>query len=318
MEAEGVHSSPSGKPSSRAASIPTVSVIMPSLNSAPYIRTAIDSALGQTHAVLEVIVVDGGSKDGTRELVASYGDPVRLVDQSNTGHKGIAGGRNVGVEHASGDWLAFLDADDWWEAGKIAEQMSALEKSSSAVLSYTGVCLVTEPSGERRISTARAAEEIWPSLRWNNDVANSTVLARRTALVEAGGFREDLASCEDWELWVRLRLRYPFVCCPAPLTFYRVIANSTSHGLQRHLDAIPQVCESTMVAGLSGWQRWVVRRRLWAAQLYGAALIARENGDSQAKSLLWRSLAHWPLPTLLPIRYKVMIQTLVRGIRARS
>jgi len=61
-----------------------------------------------------------------------------------------------------------------------------------------------------------------------------------------------------------------------------------------------------------------VRRRLWAAQLFGGAIIARENGDSRAQSLLWRSLAHWPLPSLLPIRYKVLLHMLLKGVAARS
>jgi glycosyltransferase involved in cell wall biosynthesis len=261
-----------------------------------------------------VIVVDGGSKDGTQELVKAYGEPVRLVDQSQTTRKGIAGGRNLGVECATGEWLAFLDADDWWEAGKTAAQLAALEKCPGAALSYTGVWLVAEPSGDRQIAPARDAAEIWPSLRWNNAVGTSTVMVRRSAMAEAGGFREDLASCEDWEMWVRLRLRHSFAACPAPLSFYRVVPQSTSHGLQRHLDAIPQVCKSTMLDGLSGWQRWVVEHRLWAAQLHGAAIIAREKRNPQARSLLWHSLAHWPFPTFLPIRFKMLANIFVKGV----
>jgi len=295
---------------SRVVGTPTVSVVIPSLNSAPYIRTAIDTVLTQTHPVLEVIVIDGGSRDGTQESVAAYGEPVRLLDQSKTGREGIAAGRNLGIEAASGEWVAFLDADDWWAPNKIAEQFAVLEKCPGAVLSYTGICLVWEPSGERETHTARDPAAIWPSMRWRNHVGTSSVMVRRSVLVEAGGFREDLASCEDWEMWVRLRLRHSFAACPATLSFYRVVPHSTSHGLQRHLDAIPQVAGSTMVEGLSGWRRWVVQRRLWAAQLYGGAVIARESGAPQAKSLLWLSLAHWPFPTLFPKRYKALLSML--------
>ena len=179
-------------------------------------------------------------------------------------------------------------------------------------MSYTGVCVVSEPSGQRQVYSPRDPAEIWPRLRWKNELGTSTVIARRSALVKLGGFREDLISCEDWEMWVRLRHHHSFVCCPSPLSFYRVLAHSTSHGLQRHLDAIPQLCQGTMVAGVSGWRRWVIEHRLWAAQLYGAVVIARENGVPQARSLLWRSLAHWPFPTFLPIRYKVLLNMLVK------
>jgi glycosyltransferase involved in cell wall biosynthesis len=314
MSTGGVHPSPPCAAVSRLAGVPTVSVIMPSLNVASYIREAIDSALAQAHPVLEVIVVDGGSKDGTRELVAGYGEPVRLVDQSRTGRKGIGAARNLGIAAASGEWVAFLDADDWWDPGKIAEQFAALDKCPGAALSYTGVCLVSEPSGERYVYIPRGPDEIWPRLRWNNELGTSTVIVKRSVLLELGGFREDLASCEDWELWVRLRMHNYFVCCPSPLSFYRVVTNSTSHELERHLDAIPQV-EGAMLEGLSGWRRWVAQRRFWAGQIYGGMVIARENGSAQARSLLWQSLAHWPFPTFLPVRYKALLMMLLRRRR---
>jgi len=130
-----------------------VSVVIPSLNAAPYIRAAIDSVLAQTHPVLEIIVADGGSKDGTQEIVAGYGEPVRLLDQRKAGRKGIAAGRNLGIEAASGELVAFLDADDWWDVRKTAEQLAAIEKCPGAALSYTGVCTVLEESGERQLHT---------------------------------------------------------------------------------------------------------------------------------------------------------------------
>jgi glycosyltransferase involved in cell wall biosynthesis len=287
-----------------------VSVIIPSRNVAPYIRAAIDSALAQTHTVLEVLVIDGGSRDGTRELVAAYGEPVRLLDERKNGGKGLAAARNVGVQAASGEWLAFLDADDWWDPGKTAAQLAELEKSPGAALSYTGYCMIREDSGERKPIRCPDTKAVWPALRWTNGIGASTVMARRSALIEVGAFREDLIAYEDWELWVRMRLRYSFTCCHEPLMFYRVLPQSCSHNLQQHLDGIPQICESTMVAGLSGFGRWAVERRLWAAQLYACALVDRENTGG-GSSLLWRSLANWPFPTFFPVRYKVLLNYLV-------
>jgi glycosyltransferase involved in cell wall biosynthesis len=303
---------PTGGQPRREIGVPTVSVIIPSLNAAPYIRAAIGSVLAQTHPVLEIIVADGGSNDGTQEIVAGYGEPVRLLDQRKAGRKGIAAGRNLGIEAASGEWLAFLDADDWWDARKTAEQLAAIEKCPGAALSYTGVCTVMEESGERQVHTPLSPGAIWPRLRWNNALGASTVLARRSAMIALGCFREDLIGFEDWEMWVRMRLHHSFACCPEPLSFYRILPHGISHNLQKHLDGIPQVCGSTMVAGLTGWRRWVVQRRLWAAQLYGAVVIAREYRAPQAMSLLWRSLAHWPFPAFLPIRYKALLIMLVR------
>jgi len=137
-----------------AAGARTVSVVVPSFNAAPYIRQAIASAMAQTHAALEIIVADGGSTDGTRELAAAYGAPVRVIDQARTGRKGIAGGRNAGIEAATGEWVAFLDADDWWDGRKLAEQFAALEKEPDASLCYTGVCVVIDGTGERTVYRA--------------------------------------------------------------------------------------------------------------------------------------------------------------------
>lgn len=284
------------------------------MNAAPYIGAAIDSALAQTHSVLEVLVIDGGSTDGTRELVASYGVPVRLLEERQNGGKGLAAARNVGVHAAAGEWLAFLDADDWWDPRKTAVQLAELDKAPGAALIYAGYTVVQEGSAERKSVPAPDTKSVWPSLRWTNGIGACTVMARRDASIELGAFREDLAACEDWEMWVRLRLHYPFAATPEPLSYYRVLAQSSSHNLRNHLHAIPQVCGSTMLAGLNAWQRWVVSRRLWAAQLYCAAVIDRQNRPGGGQSFLWRSLAHWPFPTFFPIRYKMLLHYLVRRL----
>ena len=88
-----------------------VSVIIPNYNYAHYLREAIDSALGQTYPHIEIIVVDDGSKDGSDEVIRSYGDRIRSVFQQN---KGVSAARNAGVISGSGEYVAFLDADDSW------------------------------------------------------------------------------------------------------------------------------------------------------------------------------------------------------------
>ena len=294
--------------------IPTVSVIIPSSNAAQYIRTAIDSALSQTHPPGEVLVIDGGSSDGTQDLVRAYGEPVKLL-QEKPGRKGLGAARNVGVEAASGEWLAFLDADDWWDPRKLARQLAELAKHMDPALNYTGVWVVDEVTGKRRADQCFDANVVWPALRWINVISTSTVLARRSAVNEVGAFNEDLAACEDWELWVRLRARFPFTSCGEPLAFYRILPTSSSQNLSKHLETIPKVCEGAMLAGLTGLERWTVERRVWAAQLYGGALIDRSMGGSRVFSLLGRSLANWPFPNFLPVRYKVLLHYLLYGNR---
>ena len=111
----------------RDAVVPPVSVIIPSYNSARFLATAIDSVLAQTTPVAEVFVVDDGSTDDTSALVESYvaryPKLIRYIPQANGG-PGAA--RNTGLQAASSDWVAFLDADDWWKPEKLARQLAVL------------------------------------------------------------------------------------------------------------------------------------------------------------------------------------------------
>lgn len=290
------------------SALPTVSVVIPSLNAAPYIRQTIDSVLAQTHSVLEILVVDGGSTDGTREIVAGYGEPVRLMDQQAYGRKGIAAGRNIAIDVAKGEWIALLDADDWWDERKLQIQLAALERCPGAALCYTASWVVFDETGERVFHAVRDSSTIWPSLRWNNQISNSTVLMRRAAIQKVGGHREDIIGFEDWEMWVRLRRHYTFVSVPEALLFARILPNSVSHDVKKHVNGIPEVIDA-MLSGVTGWKRWVYGRRVWATQLRGAAIVAQMNG-TPSRELIWRSVLRWPSPVFFPDRYILLAKAL--------
>lgn len=112
------------------SSLPTVSVITPCYNGTRYLRETIESVLAQTHSVLEMIVVDDGSTDDSAAVAESFGPPVRVIRQANQGES-VA--RNVGMDAARGDWIAFLDADDLWKPEKIERQLHAANNSIDVV-----------------------------------------------------------------------------------------------------------------------------------------------------------------------------------------
>ncbi len=165
----------------------TISVIIPAYNAAPHIARAIESALTQTHAPLEVLVIDDGSKDRTAEAVEAFGAPVRLVRKTNGGP---ASARNLGAGMARGTWLALLDADDWWFPGKLEAQLGFARAPEVGLVH----CLPDH------------RDEVVPPILtfadlWNrNCIINSSVLIRRSAFEEVGGFDEarDLISVEDY------------------------------------------------------------------------------------------------------------------------
>ena len=114
------------------------SVVIPAYNAEKFIDDAIQSVLGQTYTDYELIVVDDGSTDKTPLIVKGYENSVRCIQQEN---KGLSAARNTGIEHATGKWVAFLDADDTWHAEKLSKQFASVQKNG-----LIGFCSTKAPA----------------------------------------------------------------------------------------------------------------------------------------------------------------------------
>ncbi len=290
-----------------------VSVVIPTYNRAHLIARAIESVLAQTHPVREIIVVDDGSTDGTRQVVESFGGIVRYVHQENAGPSSA---RNRGIREARCRWVALLDSDDWWLADKIRLQFEALIRDPGAALVYTSVYWV-RPDGTRELRRALAPDRLWPRLRYQQCVegSDSAVLVRRDALLAAGGFNETLIACEDWDLWVRLRARHRFTCVDEPVVAIGIEPDSLSSNVPRMRMHAERILEGTLLTGLAGLARWSWRRRIRGADLYRAGLIARDAGSPEERSLLVESLVQWPSPAFMPARWAALVQNLLGPAR---
>jgi glycosyltransferase involved in cell wall biosynthesis len=117
---------------------PKISVIIPTLNSVRFIGEAIDSALNQSVPVSEILVVDGGSRDGTVEAARKIGGPVQVLSQEGRGRPGA---RNTGLRRATGDFIALLDSDDLWVPGKLAAQLDFFKKYSEIEMVFGDMAL---------------------------------------------------------------------------------------------------------------------------------------------------------------------------------
>ena len=205
---------------------PLVSAVIPAFNAAEYIGQAIQSVKDQTYASLECIVVDDGSTDGTRELVSRYSDVI-LIRQVNAG---VSAARNAGVREASGDLVAFLDADDVWLPSKIAKQVEL--HGSGALFSYTGLQVVR--------ADLSPIEEIFPpepdrALRNTLLVERPVVSVGQTGMLarhlfdRLGGFDEQLSTSADCDFACRALLETDGAPVRETLVLYRL------HEAQLHL-----------------------------------------------------------------------------------
>ena len=194
-----------------------VSLIIPTYNRADLVGEAIESALRQTYPAREVIVVDDGSTDGTPEVLARYGDAIRWV---RTPNRGCAAARNTGVGLARGDYLAFVDSDDLVLPDKLAAQVPVLEAHPEVGFVYGPILFFgPELPGEvvdqpiRPDRDGSVAEGIFLTTR----IGFVSVLLRRRAVEQAGGFDETLRYNEDTDLLLRVALDWKAVCLDLPL-----------------------------------------------------------------------------------------------------
>jgi GT2 family glycosyltransferase len=207
---------------------PKVSVVIPNYNYGDYLSDALDSVLSQTFQDFEVIVVDNFSTDNTMEVIeGKRSEKIRVIQFQNNGSIGAA--RNRGVAEAKGGFVAFLDSDDLWHPSKLAVQFSRTE--TEADLSFHDL----KHFGARNFSAFRGwSLGNYPLQRLaseGNPIATSSVLARKSVLLEAGGFPEatEVVSVEDFALWLRLAHKgASFLYIPLTLGKYRIHGGMTS------------------------------------------------------------------------------------------
>jgi len=185
--------------------MPAVSVIIPSYNSGRYLAEAIQSVLDQTYHDFEVIIVDDGSTDNTGEVTRQFDDSrVRYIRQEN---KGLSAARNTGVNAASGEYIAFLDADDAYLPDKLGSQIKFLENQPSVDVIMDG-WVVVNAEGDQ-LDTVRPWEThpTKPDITYwlfSYPYAAQAMMIRRNDILQIGGFDESLTATEDGDLFIRL------------------------------------------------------------------------------------------------------------------
>jgi glycosyltransferase involved in cell wall biosynthesis len=211
-----------------------VSVVIPTYNRSEELKRALESVLSQTYKNFEVIVVDNNSTDDTDAMLKSLNDQrIRLLKIKNNGV--IAASRNLGINSSSGEWIAFLDSDDWWHSNKLEKVMCYC--NSGYDVCYHDLKIFSSQRKfslyQKKMSGYQVKKPVFNDLiQLGNALSNSSVVVRAALIKQIGGLCEDrrLIASEDYECWIRLsKLTNKFKYIPETLGCYWIgVANTTS------------------------------------------------------------------------------------------
>lgn len=299
----------------KAATIPTVSVLIPAYNAERTIGRALDSVWRQNWPIKEVIVVDDASTDGTVEAVRRHTRPeLRLIRLDR--NRGECGAMNEGIAVATGDLIAFLDADDEWLGGKLAVQVPIMAErlDLTLVACRYQVQFADGSTGVFGWDQAFSGPEGWRALLRRSVIAKPCVVARRSTLVAVGAFDETLKVAGDQDMWIRLALRGSVESLPDILVrTYQTAGSLMTRYAKREIEyALPMIERHLVALGHrldERERRHILVERLsqWGRNSYGngcirdgVRLLARAVwlGDELGKNLWFLFTAAPPVRRL--------------------
>ena len=189
-------------------SLPKVSVIVPTYNRAGWLEETLRSVVNQTFKDFELIVVDDGSIDNTSQVMQSFPDAQYFVMETNSG---VSKARNLGLDFAKGEFICFLDSDDLWDEKKLEIQLHWMENNKDSQVCYTNEIWIrngvrVNPMNKHRKYTG----DIFRYCLALCIVSPSSVMLRKELFDKVGNFDESLPACEDYDLWLRIAVKYKF------------------------------------------------------------------------------------------------------------
>jgi len=255
--------------------------------------------LHQDYRPLEIIVIDDGSTDATRAVLAPFGDSIMYVYQNNAG---LPSARNAGINIAKGDFVAFLDADDIWCSNKLSVQMEPmLSDKNIGLVSCDGMLI-----DEQDVVVGRYKKLIEPdrdrfirSLILGNVISGgSNAVIRKECFQTVGLFDESLKAAEDWDMWLRISLRYPMMTIPAELVKIRVLPDSMSAAKNLEKMLYFELIVLNKVFSMAEARAFLsLRIRAFSARYYSAAVAYLEVDDRLNALKYWiKSFAVCPFP----------------------
>jgi glycosyltransferase involved in cell wall biosynthesis len=309
---------------------PLVSVIIPTFNSGRFISQALQSALEQTYGHHEIIVVDDGSSDETREVLSKFQGRFKYFYQEN---HGAAAARNTGIKAARGDVLCFLDADDLWASNKLELQFDLFKRHRDVGL-LSGLCRKFMDEGipylpfaaqsvDRNAARIFSAPEAFPELVKTNFIPTSTVMIRKECFEKVGLFDPHLTPVEDRDMWLRISAHFGVAHLPWVLCAKRFHPSNISNDKARMLYTRARVLEKNRklfpgIVPSKLWNRQLAKLYAKAGRLSliqdqreearRAAVRSLKNAPNAKAAILWTAtfMGRWAMPILLGNRMQTV------------
>lgn len=299
-----------------------ISIITPTYNRRDYLTETIESVLNQTYTNFEHLIVDDGSKDDTAAIVKAYQEYDKRVHYFYQCNQGQSIARNFALNKAKGDFVCFLDSDDFWIPEKIEKQLEAFRKYPEVDVVY-GDCLTIDSQSNiiSKKNMKRHSGKITALLLRDNFVSMSTTMVRKRCFDEMGGMSTRWRVADDYELWLRLSTKYFFYYLPEYLTYYRISEQQISSDTLQRL----RVNKSIIIDFLANYPYAVTPRELKENLSRFYARMARchsRAGDRKnalyafftaftykpCSTLVWRALYRM----LFPSRYTMKVGTKIK------
>jgi cellulose synthase/poly-beta-1,6-N-acetylglucosamine synthase-like glycosyltransferase len=311
-----------------------VSVVIPVYNVEAYISHTLDSVLAQTYSHLEILIVDDESPDRSVEICQRYSDPrIQIIRQKN---RGLAGARNTGIRHATGEYIALLDSDDLWLPDKIEKQVAHLESSPQIGVSFCRSAFIDEqgtPLGTYQMP--RLKDITAPYLMCRNPIGNGSAPMIRRAVFEAIAyesnrygsvekfyFDDNFRQSEDIECWIRIVIQtgWKIEGISDALTLYRVNAGGLSANILSQLASWEQVIAKTRTYAPETVAQWEHRARAYQLRYLARRAVRLKDGvmavklTHRALKTNWQILWEEPQRTLVTIAAAYMLFVLPKPL----
>lgn len=247
-----------------------VSVIIPSYNRADKIKPAVESVLNQTYTDLELIIVDDGSKDNTKEVIESINDSrVRYVRQKNSG---ACAARNNGINHAKGEYIAFHDSDDIWHKDKLEKQMNALLNNDADIV----CCRLnkTYSDGTIKLMPEKMTQGFMNPVLSLFGIGTQTIVAKRKVFDEIK-FDEEFPCFQECELLFRATKKFSLYCLDEGLVDYFVGSDSISVNYKKKYSA----CILFLKKHPEILEKYPLMAKRMSDNLFSAAVSAKKEGS---------------------------------------